>query len=65
MCAGVILQSRIGKVVYGAKDFKWGACESKLNLFKEGLFNHNVKFEYQENKKCEQILKNFFKSKRS
>ena len=33
MCAGVLVASRIGRVVYGARDPRAGACGSLLNLF--------------------------------
>ncbi len=39
MCAGAIINARVGKVFYGAKDEKAGACGSVLNLFEE-RFNH-------------------------
>lgn len=39
MCAGAIINSRIRRVFYGAKDEKGGACGSVLNLFMEN-FNH-------------------------
>lgn len=44
MCAGAIINSRIQRVVYGAKDAKAGCCGSILNLF-EGSFNHTPKIE--------------------
>lgn len=33
MCAGAIINSRVRRVVYGAKDMKNGACGSNVNLF--------------------------------
>ena len=39
MCAGAIVNARIGKVFYGAKDSTLGACGSVLNLFLE-RFGH-------------------------
>lgn len=33
MCAGAIVGARIGRVVFGAKDPRAGACGSLLNLF--------------------------------
>ena len=39
MCAGAIINARVGKVFYGAKDEKAGACGSVLNIFEE-RFNH-------------------------
>ena len=43
MCAGAIIQSRIKKVVYGAKSYQDGAIESALNLYDTTGFNHTLK----------------------
>lgn len=61
MCMGAIINSRIKRVVYGAKDKKAGACGSKLNL---NEFNLNHKVEITENileYECSKILSDFFK----
>lgn len=61
MCMGAIINSRIKRVVYGAKDKKAGACGSKLNL---NEFNLNHKVEITENileDECSKILSDFFK----
>ncbi len=42
MCAGAILNSRIDRLVIGARDKKAGACGSVINILEENLFNHNV-----------------------
>jgi tRNA(adenine34) deaminase len=42
MCAGTIMHARITRVVYGAKDFKTGACGSVLNAFSEQRLNHHA-----------------------
>jgi tRNA(adenine34) deaminase len=39
MCAGAVINSRIGKLVYGASDPKAGACGSVIDLFSYP-FNH-------------------------
>ena len=65
MCAGAIINSRIKKIYIGAMDEKTGAAGSKLNLFKDYTFNHNVEVEtnvIQDD--CEKILKDFFKELR-
>ncbi len=65
MCAGAIIQARIGKLFYGAKDPKTGVAGSVLNLFSEKLFNHCVEVYsgiYEE--RCSQILRKYFKMKR-
>ena len=40
MCAGAIINARIPRVVYGAKDAKCGACGSVCDLF-DMEFNHH------------------------
>lgn len=42
MCAGAIIQSRISRLVFGAKDPKAGACGSVFNLPNERRLNHRV-----------------------
>jgi tRNA(adenine34) deaminase len=39
MCAGAILNSRIARVYYGAREARSGACGSVINLFMEGFEN--------------------------
>ena len=39
MCAGAVINARVGKLVYGASDPKAGACGSVVNLFAYP-FNH-------------------------
>jgi tRNA(adenine34) deaminase len=41
MCAGAIVLSRVGRVVFGAYDPKAGACGSVLNVLDEPQFNHS------------------------
>ena len=66
MCAGAIIQSRIKKVYFGVQDEKTGAVGSKLNLFKDFIFNHNVEFESGILKsECQSLLQDFFKELRN
>ncbi|MCI8273574.1 MAG: nucleoside deaminase [Clostridia bacterium] len=65
MCAGAIINSRIKKIYIGTMDEKTGAAGSKLNLFKDYTFNHQVEIEKNIlQKECEGILKKFFKELR-
>ena len=65
MCAGAILQSRIGRIVYGTEDIKGGALGSSYNLFEQKNINHIPKIESGVLKEeCSQIIKEFFKKKR-
>lgn len=42
MCAGAIMHARIGRVVYGARDPKTGACGSVIDVFGEARLNHQT-----------------------
>ena len=42
MCAGAIINARIPRVVYGASDRKFGACQSVCSLFTMGFNHHPV-----------------------
>ncbi len=42
MCAGGLVASRLGRLVYGAADSKAGACGSLYNLCADPRLNHEV-----------------------
>ena len=65
MCAGAIVMSRLGRVVYGAVDSRAGACESIFNIpghpslrpapeIRAGVLD----------RECEALLKRFFREQR-
>lgn len=64
MCAGAIINSRIERVVYGAKDYKAGSVESKTAMFELG-YNHKpeVTSGVLEDE-CAALLSEFFKELR-
>ena len=64
MCAGAILQSRIKRIVIGAKSLKAGSCGSIINILDNNDFNHKVKIDFIDDEDCKSILKTFFKSVR-
>ena len=65
MCAGAIIQSRIKKVVYGAKSYQDGAIESACKIYDVKGFNHYPETLFlQDNQKCSKIISDYFKSKR-
>lgn len=62
MCAGAILQSRIPRVVYGARDLKAGCVNSLYHLLNDSRFNHEC--EVMEGilaEECGIILTQFFR----
>ena len=42
MCAGLLVHSRIARLVYGAVEPKSGAVASNLNLLQTGPYNHRI-----------------------
>ena len=66
MCAGAISHARIGRVVYGASDPKGGAVENGVRFFDSPSCHSKPDVTSgvlaQE---CGQLLKNFFKARRS
>jgi tRNA(adenine34) deaminase len=42
MCAGALVASRLGRLVYGAPDLKAGACGSLYNLCSDPRLNHEL-----------------------
>ena len=65
MCSGAIIQSRIGKVIYGAPDLKGGAFGSSLNVLDAKNINHRPEVVGGIlEKECTEIIKSYFKSKR-
>ena len=64
MCMGAIVNSRLGKVVFGAKDNKAGACGSVIDL-RNYPFNHKPEVEFGIMRdECAAALSSFFKDKR-
>jgi tRNA(adenine34) deaminase len=66
MCSGAIMQARVSRVVYGAKDPKTGCVHSVLNLFDHTQLNHHTMVEGGVlEEECAQLLKDFFKERRN
>jgi len=65
MCAGAILQSRVQRVVYGARDIKAGCVDSLYHLLNDARFNHECDVtEGMMAEQCGQILTDFFRALR-
>lgn len=60
MCAGAIINSRVGSVFYGAKEEKMGCCGSVLNLFEERFNHHPRIYGGILGEECARVLREFF-----
>lgn len=61
MCAGAILNARIPKVYYGARDREMGACGGVLNLFMEDFPTHPALVGGVLEAECRGVLSDFFR----
>ena len=65
MCAGAMVNARLGRVIYGASDPKAGACKSVFSIPTDKRLNHEVKvISGVLGERCSQLLKDFFKRRR-
>ncbi|KPW15601.1 tRNA-specific adenosine deaminase [Pseudomonas cannabina pv. alisalensis] len=66
MCAGLIVHSRVARVVYGALEPKAGIVESQGQFFSQGFLNHRVLFEGGVlGEECGAMLSEFFRMRRA
>ena len=64
MCAGAIVNARIPRVVYGARDAKAGSCGSVCDLFSMA-YNHHPQVEAGVlEEECAKLLTDFFRELR-
>jgi len=65
MCAGALVWSRVGQLVFGAPDSKAGACGTLMNLVQHEKLNHKIEViqGILENE-SEMLLQDYFKKKR-
>jgi tRNA(adenine34) deaminase len=65
MCAGAMVQARIKRVIFGARDAKFGGCGSIFNVVGEKRLNHRVQITAGVmEKEAASLMKSFFQRKR-
>lgn len=65
MCAGAMVQARVGRLVFGARDLRFGGVRSKFRLADSDLLNHRVEVvEGVCAAECLERLQRFFTRKR-
>ena len=65
MCAGALVAARVERVVFGARDLRFGGVRSKFQLADSDLLNHRVEIaEGVLAVECVDLLREFFESLR-
>ena len=65
MCAGAIVHARVGRLVFGARDLRFGGVRSKFQLADSDLLNHRVEVvEGVLAAECQRLLQQFFEDRR-
>ncbi|MGH9671999.1 MAG: tRNA adenosine(34) deaminase TadA [Bryobacteraceae bacterium] len=66
MCAGALVHARIVRLVFGARDLRFGGVRSKFRLADSDLLNHRVEIvEGVLAGECLTLVRRFFKTRRS
>ena len=64
MCAGAMINARLGALVYGAREPETGAAASVLNLFEERFPGHTAIYGGVLARESEKLLRAFFETRR-
>ncbi|MBF0506591.1 MAG: tRNA adenosine(34) deaminase TadA [Nitrospirae bacterium] len=65
MCAGAMVNARLGRLVFGCRDSKGGGVESLYNLLSDKRLNHRVEIvSGVKEEECSLLLKSFFQARR-
>jgi len=65
MCAGALIQARVKRLVYGARDERAGAVESRFRVCDTDFLNHRIELTAGVmEKECREIMQRFFKVRR-
>jgi len=65
MCAGALVAARVGRLVFGARDLRFGGVRSKFRLADSEILNHRLEIvEGVLAAECLELVKRFFEQKR-
>jgi len=66
MCAGALIQARIGLLVYGAPDERAGAVHTHFQICSSEQLNHRVEvIAGVRDSECRELMQEFFKGRRT
>lgn len=65
MCAGGLIQARVRRLVYGARDDRAGAVESKFRVCDTDFLNHRIEITAGVlEAECRELMQEFFRARR-
>jgi len=65
MCAGALVAARVARLVFGARDLRFGGVRSKFRVADSELLNHQVEIvEGVMGAECAELMQRFFSSRR-
>ena len=65
MCAGALVAARVSRLVFGARDLRFGGVRSKFHLADSALLNHRVEVsEGMLGAECAELMRGFFEIRR-
>ena len=65
MCAGALVAARLARLVFGARDLRFGGVRSKFRLADSALLNHRVEvIEGVGGAECAELMRRFFETRR-
>ena len=65
MCAGALVAARVARLVFGARDLRFGGVRSKFRLADSELLNHRLEItEGVLGVECAELIRNFFELRR-
>jgi tRNA(adenine34) deaminase len=65
MCAGLLVAARVQRLVFGARDLRFGGVRSKFRIADSELLNHRVEIvEGVMGAECAELMRKFFSSRR-
>ncbi len=65
MCAGALVAARVKRLVFGARDLRFGGVRSKFQIADSPVLNHSVEIvEGVLAVECVELLKSFFEARR-
>jgi tRNA(adenine34) deaminase len=65
MCAGALIQARVERLVYGARDERAGAVESHFRVCDTDFLNHRIEVTAGVlEEECRELMQEFFRTRR-